>query len=131
MSYVVDTVAFVKYLQDELPPAADKIFKSAERGEEVLLMPHIVLGEFIYLSLKNRLKVESPLAAVTEVLSLVETSSYLRTVDMDARSWEEFIELKVPELHDRMICAVAKAKNLAVITSDRNIEKSGIEVIWG
>lgn len=130
MSYVVDTVAFVKYLQDELPPAVDKIFKAAERGEDVLFVPQIVMGEFIYLSLRNRLKVEDPIATVREVLRLMDTSGYLRMIDMDTATWEEFIELEVPELHDRMVCAIAKAKNTAVITPDRDIAKSGIEVIW-
>lgn len=129
MSYVVDTVAFVKYLQDELPAAADKVFKAAEKGEDVLFVPQIVMGEFIYLSLKNRLKAEDPTATIKEVLRLVETSGYLRTIDMDAASWEEFIELEVPELHDRMVCAIAKAKNMAVITPDRDIAK-GVKVVW-
>ncbi|MEE8403381.1 MAG: PIN domain-containing protein [Candidatus Hydrothermarchaeaceae archaeon] len=130
MSYVVDTVAFVRYLQDALPPTADKIFRAAERGEDVLFVPQIVMGEFIYLSLKNRLKVDDPAAAVKEVLRMVETSDYLRMADMDMASWEEFIELKVPELHDRMICALARTKNAAVITPDKDIAKSGIEVVW-
>ncbi len=131
MSYVVDTVAFVKYLQDELPPSIDKVFKAAERGEEILFVPHIVMGEFIYLCLKNRLKVEDPASTIREVLRLTQTSDYLRTVDMDMASWEEFIELEVPELHDRMVCAIAKAKKIPVITPDRDVAKSGIEVVWG
>ncbi len=131
MSYVVDTVAFVRYLQDELPPAADRIFKAAERGDEILFVPQIVLGEFIYLSLKGRLKVEDPMATIREVLSLMEASGYLRTVDMDAAAWEEFVELEVPELHDRMICAIARAKNIAVVTPDKDIAKSSVEVVWG
>lgn len=130
MSYVVDTVAFVRYLQDELPTAADKIFKAAERGEEVLLVPQIVLGEFIYLSLKGRLKVEDPMATIREVLGLIEASSYFRTVDMDMASWEEFIWLEVSELHDRMVCAIARAKNASVITPDKDITKNDIEVVW-
>ncbi len=130
MSYVVDTVAFVRYLQDELPQAADRIFKAAERGEEILFVPQIVLGEFIYLSLKDRLKVGDPMTTVREVLHLTETSGYLRMVDMDTAAWEELIELDVPELHDRMVCAIARAKDIAVVTSDKDITKSGIPVVW-
>ncbi len=131
MSYVVDTVAFVKYLQDELPPKVDKIFKTAERGKSILYMPQIALGEFIYLSLKGRLKVQDPQATIREVLTLVETSGYLRTVDMDAESWEAFIDLEISELHDRMIGALAKSRGVPVITPDKDIQKSGIDVIWG
>lgn len=130
MSYVVDTVAFVKYLQDELPPKADKIFKAAERGKGVLFVPHIVLGEFIYLSLKGRLKVPDPEATIREVLRMIETSDYLTAVDMDMASWSIFIDLDVPELHDRMVGAIARSKNIPVITPDKEMTKSSVDVIW-
>lgn len=45
-TYVVDTIALIKYLADELPEKADKIFRDAEKGLSLLLLPHIVIGEF-------------------------------------------------------------------------------------
>lgn len=121
-TYVVDTNAFIKYLADELPEKADKIFKDAEKGSLLLLVPHIVLGEFAYISLK-KIKGEDPATLIREVLHLVYSSSYFRCVDMDLECWEEFLNLNTPELHDRMICAIAKAKKAAVITTDGDILK--------
>ncbi len=129
--YILDTVAFVKYLNDELPDKVDRLFKTAERGESLLLLPHIVIGEFIYISLKNRLNTENPTAFIKEVLDLIWASKYIQPVDMGMATWEVFLELNIPELHDRMICALAKAEKATIITSDEDILKNErVESIW-
>lgn len=130
-TYVVDTVAFIKYLADELPEKADRIFRDAEKGSSLLLLPHIVIGEFAYISLKNKIKTEDPAASIREVLHLVYSSSYFRCVDMDLECWEEFLRLDIKELHDRMICSIAMAKKAAVITNDEGILKHReVESVW-
>jgi len=130
-TYIVDTVAFIKYLADELPEKADKIFRDAERGSSLLLLPHIVIGEFAYISLKNKIETEDPKASIGEVLHLVYSSSYFRCVDMDLECWEEFLKLNILELHDRMICSIARAKKATVITSDESILKhKEVESVW-
>jgi len=131
MNYVLDTVAFVRYLEGRLPSKVDEVYKRAERGEVTLFLPQIVIGEFMYLVLKKGLKNVNEAAAVREVLHLVSTSGYITPVDMDFRSWEEFLTLKVPELHDRMICAIAKSKGAIIITQDEEISNSGIRTLWG
>ncbi len=80
-TYVVDTIALIKYLADELPEKADKIFRDAEKGLSLLLLPHIVIGEFAYISLK-KIKTEDPAASVREVLHLV-----IRPAISDAWTW--------------------------------------------
>lgn len=42
---------------------------------------------------------------------------------MDLESWEEFLKLDIPELHDRMICSIARVKKAAVITGDESMLK--------
>lgn len=44
MLYVIDTHAFVWYMNGTLPPV-DDTFKSAEKGESTLFIPTIVLAE--------------------------------------------------------------------------------------
>ncbi|UCE73288.1 MAG: PIN domain-containing protein [Methanomassiliicoccales archaeon] len=129
--YVVDTIALVSYLKDDLPPQANKIFKSAEQNKCKLLLPEIVVGEFIYISLKGRLKASHPKSLIMEVLISLNTSRYISFVGMDVEAWEEFLALNIPELHDRMICSIASTKDAAVITNDDKIRKNqAIETIW-
>jgi len=128
--YVLDTIALVYYLEDRLPPGADRACREAEEGRAILLLPHIVIGEFIYIALKNRLREVRDSEIIKEVLYIIETSEYINTVDMDFKAWEEFLSLNIPELHDRMVCAIAKSKNAILITSDAEIEENGIPTIW-
>ncbi|MFQ6136356.1 MAG: PIN domain-containing protein [Candidatus Hydrothermarchaeales archaeon] len=128
-AYVVDTAAFIRYLSDELPSKADAIFRDAESGKVQLLLPHIVIGEFIYISLKNRLKTVNSEAVIREVLLTVETAGYITPVDMDMTAWGHFLELDIPDLHDRMICAIAASKNALVISPDEEISRH-VETVW-
>ena len=129
-TYVVDTVALARYFEDDLPRAADKIFRLAEEGKAELLIPSIVIGEFIYSVLKGRLKVADIRSTIVELLQTIQISEYLHQVDMTLAEWQEFLNLKVPELHDRMICAVAVAHNATVMTNDLEIRAEGIHTIW-
>jgi predicted nucleic acid-binding protein len=130
--YVIDTIALVKYFEDDLPARANSIFKSAEEGKAKLLVPSIVIGEFMYIALKGRLKAQDPLAAITELISDMESSSYLVSVDMGTADWKIFLELKVPELHDRMICAMSLRHSAkSIITNDLEIQKEGrTTTVW-
>ena len=129
-AYVVDTVALARYFEDDLPRAADKIFRLAEEGKAELLIPSIVVGEFIYSVLKGRLKVADIRSTIVELLQTIQISEYLHQVDMTLAEWQEFLNLKIPELHDRMICAVAVANNATVITNDLEIRAESIHTIW-
>jgi predicted nucleic acid-binding protein len=129
--YVVDTMALVSYLEDALPSAADKVLKMAEKNECRLLIPEIVVGEFIYISLKGRLKASDPKSLIMEVLISLDSSKYTDFVHMDTDAWEEFLALNISELHDRMICATALSKNAKIITNDGEIMKNNkVETIW-
>ncbi len=128
-TYVVDTVALARYFEDDLPRSADKIFRLAEEGRAELLIPSIVVGEFIYSVLKGRLKVADINSTIIELLQTIQMSEYIHQVDMTFAEWQEFLNIKIPELHDRMICAVAVARNATVITNDLEIRES-IHTIW-
>lgn len=129
--YVVDTIALVRYLENDLPVSADKVFKLAEQNKCKLLVPEIVIGEFIYISLKGRLKTSNPKSFIMEVLISLDASRYVDFIGMDTEAWEEFLGLDIRELHDRMICSIALSKEAIVITNDNDIMKNEpIETVW-
>jgi hypothetical protein len=52
-------------------------------------------------------------------------------VQMDLSSWEAFLELNLAELHDRIVCSIAHARNAPVVTDDKEITAwGGVEVVW-
>jgi predicted nucleic acid-binding protein len=129
--YVADTVALAKYLDDTLPAKADRAFKESENGGALILIPEVVIGEFIYICLKGRLRSDDPRSLIQELLDEVDAAAGLRQVGMTNRAWSEFIESRIPELHDRMILAIAKAEGVeAIITNDEELASSGFRTIW-
>ena len=116
--YVVDTVAFVRHLEDRLSPRISRIFDEAESGRNHLYLPDIALAEFVYICLKGRLKVTRPVMKVRDVLQNLFASEAFTVSGMTAGAWEAFVNLPIPELHDRMIAAEAIARGLPLISSD-------------
>lgn len=47
-TYLVDAVAMLRYLVDELPAAASEVFERAEDGVDTLYAPDIQLAEVLY-----------------------------------------------------------------------------------
>lgn len=47
-AYMVDAVAMLRYLVDELPAAANDVFERAEHGIDVLSAPDVQLAEVLY-----------------------------------------------------------------------------------
>jgi predicted nucleic acid-binding protein len=129
--YVADTMALARYLEDNLPKRANEVFEKAETGKATILVPDIVIAEFIYIGLKGRLKVSDPRAAITELLSDLQSSPFLRPVGMSSAAWEAFIDSRVPELHDRLIYSTDVTNEAdAIITNDPEIIASAYPTIW-
>ena len=129
--YVADTVALAKFLEDGLPARADRAFKDAEDGRATVLLPEVVIGEFVYIALKGRLKSSDPRSLIGELLDELGASASLRQVGMTKRAWAELMLSDVPELHDRMIHAIAKAEGAeAIITNDNELVSTGFRTLW-
>jgi predicted nucleic acid-binding protein len=129
--YVADTIALAKYLANTLPAKADGAFKESENGDALVLIPEIVIGEFIYICLRGRLSSDDPESLIQELLDKLDAAAGLRQVGMTKKSWAEFVESKISELHDRMILAIAKAEEVeAIITNDEELGSSGFRTIW-
>jgi len=130
-TFLADTIALARYLEDSLPPEADKAFQEAEEGKARILVPEIVIGELVYISLKGRLKTSDPRASMRQVLDELRVSSYFQQVQMTPDSWDRFVESKARELHDRMIRSIAESYMAnAIITNDRDLKSSGFPTIW-
>ena len=131
-AYVIDAVAFLSYLANNLPPKADEIFKLAEKKEVQLLFPSIALGETIYIIYKGK-KIFGkviPVEKIDFIFQILQNSDNINLVDMNLTSWRIFTTLNIPELHDRMITAtyIEQGAN-ALITSDKVISAE-VNVIW-
>ena len=116
--YLVDTVAFVRYLEDRLTPKVDRIFDDAETGRNHLLLPQIALGEFLYIGLRGRLTGSRRELQVRDVLHNLTASEAFTITPMPNPAWEVFSELPISELHDRMIAAEAIARGISLISND-------------
>lgn len=129
--YVVDMVALAKYLEDDLPKGADKAFRDAETGRARLYLPEIALGEFIYVALKGRLIADNPRVEVEEIVDQILATSYISLSSLSHSAWDILIDLNIPELHDRMIVAVALDLGLPLITSDDTLKSvPNLRTVW-
>ena len=129
--FLIDTVAFVHYLEDDLPRGAESAVEQAERGNGSLLLPQIALGEFIYITLKGRINIPNPVSSVGQILDQLKGSPIFSISSMPMDAWDIFTQLKVPELHDRMIAAEALARDVPLISNDTSFASIGdLKIIW-
>ncbi len=128
---VIDTVALVRHLDDSLPRSAESIFRAAENGRGTLYLPEIALGEFAYLALRGRLGLEHPRAVVEEVVDQVRAAGYIQLSSLPLLGWAVFLDLDVPELHDRLIASDALVRGVPLVSNDRELAKvPGLRLIW-
>jgi len=131
-SFVIDAVAFLAFLADQLPKKADDIFKRAEKKQVKLLLPSIALGEVLYIIYKGKeiFGKNVPLEKIELIFLILEEGDIIELIDLDVRAWRIFNELTIPELHDRMIVAsYHHHKATAILTSDIEIAEAA-PVIW-
>ena len=128
---VLDTVGLVRHLEDVLPPAAERAFAEAERGRARLFLPQIALGEFIYIAHRGRLRAPNARGLVDEVVDQIRASAYLVLSSLSAAARDTFLNLDIPELHDRMIAADAVDRGLPLITNDPAFASvPGLRTLW-
>lgn len=131
-SFIVDAVAFLAFLADQLPKKADDVFKKAEEKQTKLLLPSIALGETLYTIYKGKdiFGKKVPLEKVELIFLILEKGDFMNLVELDVRAWRIFNELKILELHDRMIVtSFIYHKATAILTNDDEIADAA-PIIW-
>ena len=129
--YVIDTVALVKYLEDDLPRAADAIFRGAENGRNQLFLPEIALGELAYIALRGRLRNVEPAQAVSAVISQVLDSGFIEPSWLRRTGWDRFLSLPIRELHDRIIAADAMDRRCSLVSNDPAFGSAeDLKLVW-
>ncbi len=127
--FVVDTNALWWYLKapERLSASADVIFRLAETGNTVMVVPAIVVAELYYLSVKTG----DPLPP-SELMEMFDTSGVFRVSELGRTQLEMLDRLpEIPEMHDRLIVAEALALGAPVVTRDPVIAVSPqVQSIW-
>lgn len=127
-NYVTDTVGLILRMERrKMGAIAKSIFESAERGKTVIHIPTMVFAEMLYLYEKRRISV-SPNDIATY---MVRYPNY-KDAPMDFAVIQAAANISdIPELHDRLIAATAKALNFELITNDHVIQASSfVNTVW-
>ena len=114
--YVVDTQALIKFLNgvkvinDEI----DYILKKTDEGDNVIVVPAVVIFEIAYLHEKKRIPI-----SVKDIENIISDSvNYVEealTLDIIKSAFEI---TDIPELHDRLIAGTARHLDIPLITND-------------
>lgn len=124
--YVLDTVALIRYLADDanLGGKAKRIFEAAENGETQLVLSVISLAEFYYWNAKPKNQIVDDF---DDVYQKLKTNPAFQLVPFTPEEVSEFVnDEAVPEMHDRIIVGLARRLGAPLVTSDVEIEKSGV-----
>lgn len=127
--YVADTHALYWYLKDasRLSAAADAVFRLAESGNAVIVIPAIVVTELYFLTVKHG----APLLLSRLLGDLTRTSEFAFS-DLGMAQLIALERLpEVPEIHDRLIAAESLLWRAPILTKDSVLRRaSAVETIW-
>ena len=72
-----------------------------------------------------------PEATIREIVHNLISSPMFTVSAMPNSAWEILPDLRVPELHDRMIAAEALSRKVAIVTSDEMLRGvGGLRTFW-
>lgn len=120
--YVIDTQALVKFLAGKkvLNDRIDNILKMADEGQNIIVIPSVVIFEIGYLYEKDRIPV-----SLNDIESILDRAlNYIEEPLSFGVIKATFEIIDIPELHDRLIAGTARYLNLPLITSDPAILQS-------
>jgi len=129
--YLADTHALLWYLtgDDRLGKRAKETFVKADKGEDTVIIPTIVLAESLFIAEKHKADV-----MFGEVLKKIQNSLnyvvYPLNINVVLKCQDKEMK-KISEIHDRIIVVTAKLLNAKLITKDPEIRNSkAVECIW-
>jgi len=120
-SYVTDTQALVKFMmgQKVIDEQCHQVFLEADRGENIIIIPAVVLMEVLYLFEKNRIRID-----LIQTEDLLKSKNY-QFEPLSLEILKTATEISdIPELHDRLIAATARYLDIPIITNDPVIRES-------
>ena len=125
----VDTHTLVWFLDKTLKAkrlsakALEVIRESENYG--VIYVSAISLMEIVDLSEKGRISV-----SFQNVLSLIDTNEAYKVIPVDDELVKTTIPLQGMEIHDRLIMATALMTDSILVSRDKEIRATGLNVIW-
>lgn len=128
MEYLADTVTIIRHFSKvgKIGGRAKAILKDAEQGVHIIHISVISIVEIMYLSQKNRIKIN-----LKETLDIINESANYSIADLTPQIVAISENIIFSELHDRLIIATAKHIDIPLLTSDKRIrEKKIVETIW-
>ena len=127
--FVLDTHSLRWYWYDpaRLSPLANAAFRAMERGQAEGLIPALVIAEYNYLAGKLR----DPMPVET-ILSIVDRAPAWRLEPLTRRHLLASDQLTaIPEMHDRLIAAVALVQNATLLTRDPQLHGHPlVRAVW-
>jgi len=128
-TFVADTHTLFWYLShpDRLSIAANAVFRLANTGNAMIIVPAIVVAElyFLYVKLSQPRSPGDILDALAEIGGVYVS-------DLGRAQLERLdVVTDVPEMHDRLIAAEAMALDAPIVTRDEILRKSlSIRTLW-
>ena len=120
--YVIDTQALIKFLNGVtvINKEIDAILKKTDEGDNVIVVPAVVIFEVGYLHEKKRIHI-----SVKDIENIIfDSVNYVEealTMDIIKSAFEI---TDIPELHDRLIAGTARYLDIPLITNDPVILRS-------
>ena len=127
--FVVDTHALWWYLRspERLSIAAAAVFRLAETGNAIIVVPAIVVAEFYFLSAK----LGQPLVPA-DLLDTLSSVGGIELSDLGRAQLENLDRFpEISEMHDKLIAAESIVLDAPVVSRDEKIVASGrVASVW-
>lgn len=127
--FVVDTHALWWYLRspERLSIAATAVFRLAETGNAIIVVPAIVVAEFYFLSAK----LGQPLVPA-DLLDTLSSVSGIELSDLGRAQLENLDRFpEISEMHDKLIAAESIVLDAPVVSRDEKIAASArVASVW-
>lgn len=130
-AYMVDAVAMLRYLVDELPAGADEVFVRAERGIDVALAPDVQLAEVLYQVSSGGVVAGVELrGSPNETLRQLVTNGPVEIAPIGEHELAVFgSEIGHYSMHDGLLVATHRVRGTeALVTNDEALAAE--ETIW-
>jgi predicted nucleic acid-binding protein len=131
--YTTDAVGFIRYLVDELGDEADRLYSLAEQGEIVVELPQIAASGVLYRVQKGHPAKGTPLpGTATDIVAGLRSFLPVTLVETTIEDQQHVATARgTYSLHDAMVVASHRTRDTeAIITTDTDINETGVSVIW-